>query len=72
MSTVRSWVGADFVLTNVLGTQTLLQAALRPKLTKFVHVSTDEVYGSIDDGFVDETSRWSRTRRIRPPRRPPI
>jgi dTDP-glucose 4,6-dehydratase len=46
--------GADFVLTNVLGTQTLLQAALDTKLTKFVHVSTDEVYGSIDVGSWDE------------------
>ncbi len=44
--------GADFVLTNVLGTQTLLQAALDTKLTKFVHVSTDEVYGSIDERLV--------------------
>ena len=42
--------GADFVLTNVLGTQTLLQAALEADLTKFVHVSTDEVYGSIAEG----------------------
>ena len=48
--------GADFVLTNVLGTQTLLQAALNTKLTKFVHVSTDEVYGSIDSGSWDE--KW--------------
>ncbi len=46
--------GADFVLTNVLGTQTLLQAALDTKLTKFVHVSTDEVYGSIETGSWDE------------------
>ena len=46
--------GADFVLTNVLGTQTLLQAALDTKLTKFVHVSTDEVYGSILTGSWDE------------------
>jgi len=46
--------GADFVLTNVLGTQTLLQAALNTTLTKFVHVSTDEVYGSIDEGSWDE------------------
>ncbi|MTD14134.1 dTDP-glucose 4,6-dehydratase [Nakamurella sp. YIM 132087] len=46
--------GADFVLTNVLGTQTLLQAALATKLQKFVHVSTDEVYGSIDEGSWDE------------------
>ncbi|MBM9467696.1 dTDP-glucose 4,6-dehydratase [Nakamurella leprariae] len=46
--------GADFVLTNVLGTQTLLQAAMDTKLSKFVHVSTDEVYGSIDEGSWDE------------------
>jgi dTDP-glucose 4,6-dehydratase len=46
--------GADFVLTNVLGTQTLLQAALDANLTKFVHVSTDEVYGSIEEGSWDE------------------
>jgi dTDP-glucose 4,6-dehydratase len=41
---------ADFVLTNVLGTQYLLQAALDAEVGKFVHVSTDEVYGSIDEG----------------------
>ena len=46
--------GADFVLTNVLGTQTLLQAALDTKLAEFVHVSTDEVYGSIETGSWDE------------------
>ncbi|CCH34864.1 dTDP-glucose 4,6-dehydratase [Saccharothrix espanaensis DSM 44229] len=41
---------ADFVLTNVLGTQTLLQAALEAEVAKFVHVSTDEVYGTIEEG----------------------
>jgi dTDP-glucose 4,6-dehydratase len=41
---------ADFVLTNVVGTQVLLQAALDEGVRKFVHVSTDEVYGSIDQG----------------------
>src|SRR5262245_57818860 len=45
---------ADFVLTNVLGTQTLLQAALEAGVGKFVHVSTDEVYGSIEDGSWSE------------------
>ncbi|QXV59761.1 dTDP-glucose 4,6-dehydratase [Amycolatopsis sp. TNS106] len=51
----RSIAGAaDFVLTNVLGTQTLLQAALEAQVGKFVHVSTDEVYGSIDQGSWDE------------------
>src|SRR3954452_9970484 len=47
----RSILGAaDFVMTNVVGTQTLLDAALRRGIDKFVHVSTDEVYGSIDVG----------------------
>lgn len=43
-----------FVETNVLGTQTLLDQALMQKLKKFVHVSTDEVYGSIDSGSWSE------------------
>ena len=41
---------AQFVTTNVLGTQTLLEAAVRHGVRRFVHVSTDEVYGSIDEG----------------------
>jgi dTDP-glucose 4,6-dehydratase len=44
-----------FVETNVLGTQRLLDAALRSDLKRFVHVSTDEVYGSIAEGSWDET-----------------
>ena len=44
-----------FVETNVLGTQRLLDAALRSGLKRFVHVSTDEVYGSIAEGSWDET-----------------
>ena len=43
-----------FVDTNVLGTQTLLDAALKLDISRFVHVSTDEVYGSIDEGSWDE------------------
>ncbi|WNI27211.1 dTDP-glucose 4,6-dehydratase [Streptomyces sp. ITFR-16] len=48
---------AEFVTTNVLGTQTLLHAALnRPGgPARFLHVSTDEVYGSIDEGSWPET-----------------
>ncbi|MFJ3233530.1 dTDP-glucose 4,6-dehydratase [Streptomyces sp. NPDC086787] len=47
----RSIDGADpFVHTNVLGTQVLLDAAHRHGVGRFVHVSTDEVYGSIDEG----------------------
>ncbi|MGG0175246.1 dTDP-glucose 4,6-dehydratase [Gottfriedia acidiceleris] len=37
-----------FVKTNVLGTQVLLDAAKSINVTKFVHVSTDEVYGELD------------------------
>ncbi|MEW2430870.1 dTDP-glucose 4,6-dehydratase [Micromonospora sp. NPDC047644] len=52
----RSIAGAaPFVTTNVLGTQTLLDAALRHGTRRFVHVSTDEVYGSIDEGSWTET-----------------
>ncbi|GAA4710468.1 dTDP-glucose 4,6-dehydratase [Phytohabitans rumicis] len=53
----RSIAGAaPFVTTNVLGTQTLLDAALRHGTGRFVHVSTDEVYGSIEDG--SWTEEW--------------
>lgn len=37
-----------FVRTNVLGTQVLLDAAKAAGITKFLHVSTDEVYGELD------------------------
>lgn len=36
-----------FVRTNVMGTQVLLDAARRHRVQRFVHVSTDEVYGSL-------------------------
>ncbi len=52
----RSITGAaDFVSTNVVGTQVMLQAALDAGVRKFVHVSTDEVYGSIAEGSWPET-----------------
>jgi dTDP-glucose 4,6-dehydratase len=38
---------APFVRTNVLGTATLLAAALAEGVSRFVHVSTDEVYGEL-------------------------
>ena len=47
----RSITGARlFFETNVVGTQQLLESARRAGVQRFVHVSTDEVYGSIDDG----------------------
>ena len=39
---------ARFVRTNVLGTQVLLDAALKNNVKRFHHVSTDEVYGSLN------------------------
>ncbi len=52
----RSIAGAGpFVVTNVLGTQTLLDAAHRHGTGRFLHVSTDEVYGSIETGSWTET-----------------
>ncbi|MEK3791677.1 dTDP-glucose 4,6-dehydratase [Paenibacillus sp. FSL R7-0204] len=39
---------AVFVRTNVMGTQVLLDASRAIGVTKFVHVSTDEVYGELD------------------------
>ncbi|MFD8810206.1 dTDP-glucose 4,6-dehydratase [Streptomyces sp. NPDC059627] len=47
---------ASFVRTNALGTQVLLEAASRHGLGRFVHVSTDEVYGSISEGAWTEVS----------------
>ena len=51
-----------FTHTNVIGTHTLLEAAKQVwgegSSNKFVHISTDEVYGSLenDEGFFTETS----------------
>jgi dTDP-glucose 4,6-dehydratase len=46
-----------FVRTNVLGTQVLLDAARAEKVERFVHVSTDEVYGSLGPtgAFTEQT-----------------
>lgn len=46
-----------FVKTNVLGTQVLLDAAKKHNITKFVQVSTDEVYGTLGETglFTEET-----------------
>jgi dTDP-glucose 4,6-dehydratase len=47
----RSITGAaDFIQTNVFGAQQVFDAALRHEIGRVVHISTDEVYGSIDEG----------------------
>jgi dTDP-glucose 4,6-dehydratase len=45
----------DFITTNVLGTQTLLEAARQGRVQNFIQISTDEVYGSISKGSWPET-----------------
>lgn len=46
-----------FVRTNVLGTQQLLEAARRHEISKFIQISTDEVYGSLGaEGCFTETT----------------
>ena len=53
----RSIVAPDaFVRTNCDGTNVLCDVAGRSEIQKFVHVSTDEVYGSIDTGSFTESS----------------
>ncbi|WP_380284647.1 dTDP-glucose 4,6-dehydratase [Kitasatospora purpeofusca] len=45
----------NFLTTNVLGTYTLLEAARKARIDRFVHVSTDEVYGPLMIGQATET-----------------
>ncbi|WP_327171260.1 dTDP-glucose 4,6-dehydratase [Streptomyces sp. NBC_00656] len=53
--------GAEFVRTNVLGTHTLVHAAHLAGVRTFVHISTDEVYGSIDEGSWTENEPLAPT-----------
>jgi dTDP-glucose 4,6-dehydratase len=48
---------SPFLRTNIIGTQCLLEAVRRNKLPRFIHISTDEVYGSAPAGvsFTEET-----------------
>jgi dTDP-glucose 4,6-dehydratase len=46
--------GGVFVKTDVLGTYQLLEAARRHDIRRFVQISTDEVYGSIEEGSFKE------------------
>lgn len=53
----------DFVLTNTLGVQMLLDAARINKLTKIINVSTDEVYGAL---HLDDSSKFTENTPINP------
>lgn len=53
-----------FVKTNTLGTNVLLDAAMKNKVKRFHHISTDEVYGSLgpdDPPFTEETDYAPRS-----------
>ncbi len=53
----KSIVSPDaFIETNIKGTFNLLETALKNGIKKFIQISTDEVYGSIDEGYFTETS----------------
>ncbi len=54
---------APFIQTNVLGTQVLLDAARRHRVRRFLQVSTDEVYGSLD---LESRTRFRETTPLRP------
>ncbi len=45
----------DFIRTDVLGTNVLLNQAKENQITRFVQISSDEVYGSIEEGSFKET-----------------
>ena len=50
---------SEFIKTNITGTVNLLNASLKYDVEKFIHVSTDEVYGSIEEGSFTEESNYS-------------
>jgi dTDP-glucose 4,6-dehydratase len=51
--------GSEFIRSNVLGTHVLLETALRNDIQRFIQISTDEVYGSIDTGSWNERETLS-------------
>ncbi|MBU0672281.1 MAG: dTDP-glucose 4,6-dehydratase, partial [Candidatus Margulisbacteria bacterium] len=48
--------GGDFVQTDVFGTYVLLEAVKKHQIGRYIHISTDEVYGSIEKGSFTEES----------------
>jgi dTDP-glucose 4,6-dehydratase len=54
---------SDFVVTNVVGTQVLLDAALRHRVRRFHHISTDEVFGSLE---LENKSKFNERTSYRP------
>lgn len=51
---------SPFVMTNVVGTQVLLDAALEAKVSRFHHISTDEVFGALPLGTNEKFSEGTK------------
>ena len=49
---------SEFIRTNIVGTVNLLNASLKHNVEKFMHISTDEVYGSIENGSFTEKTNY--------------
>jgi len=50
---------SQFLHTNINGTVNLLNLSVKYEVERFVHISTDEVYGSIEEGYFTESSNYS-------------
>lgn len=50
---------SQFLHTNINGTVNLLNLSVKYEVEKFMHISTDEVYGSIEEGYFTELSNYS-------------
>ncbi|KKR55417.1 MAG: dTDP-glucose 4,6-dehydratase [Candidatus Curtissbacteria bacterium GW2011_GWA1_40_24] len=51
----RSFVNVfDFIRTNVEGVRSLMEATRKYKISRFIQISTDEIYGSVPEGFSTE------------------
>jgi len=50
---------SQFLHTNINGTVNLLNLSVKYEVQRFMHISTDEVYGSIEEGYFTESSNYS-------------
>lgn len=50
---------SEFIHTNINGTVNLLNLSLKYDVEKFIHISTDEIYGSIEEGYFTENSNYA-------------
>ena len=50
---------SPFIHTNINGTVNLLNLSVKYEVEKFIHISTDEIYGSIEEGYFTENSNYA-------------